>query len=87
MFKLETTDTVKIHTLNCQKKIKQEKGSITLYVLISMMFFLVVIFGIYVNSSNKIQKQEEEINKVQKEYEKETVNDIYEKTYNNYVNT
>ena len=87
MFKLETTDTVKIHTLNCQKKIKQEKGSITLYVLISMMFFLVVIFGIYVNSSNKIQKQEEEINKVQKEYEKENVNDIYEKTYNNYVNT
>ena len=69
------------------KKAKHEKGAITLYVLISIMFFLIVIMGIYVSSSNKIQKQEQEVNKIQKEYEKEDMNEIYEETYNDYVNT
>jgi len=52
-----------------------------------MMFFLVIVLGIYFNSSNKVQKQEEEIEKIQKEYEKNNINDIYEETYNEYVNT
>ena len=43
---------------------KREKGSITLYVLVSMMFFLSVTAGIYVNSSNKVQKQEKETIKI-----------------------
>ena len=42
-----------------KNEIKSQKGSITLYVLISMMFFLIIILGIYFSSSNKIQKQEE----------------------------
>lgn len=72
----KSTDNESVGAVN--KRIKQEKGSITLYVLISMMFFLMVILGIYVNSSNKIQKQEKEIEKIQKEYEKEDINDLYE---------
>lgn len=70
-----------------KNQIKSQKGSITLYVLISMMFFLFIILGIYINTSNKIQKQEKEIEKVQKEYEKEDINDIYEEIYDDYVNT
>ena len=66
-----------------RKNRKKEQGSITLYVLISMMFFLMVILGIYVNSSNKIQKQEKEIEKIQKEYEKENIYDLYEDVYEN----
>ena len=68
----------------CQK-IKQEKGSITLYVLVSMFFFIVVVFGIYFNSNSKAQKQYKEIEKIQKEYEKENINDVYEKTYYKYM--
>ena len=68
----------------CQK-IRQEKGSITLYVLISMFFFITVVLGIYFNSTSKVQKQNKEIEKIQKEYEKENINDIYEKTYNKYL--
>ena len=70
-----------------KSKIKNQKGAITLYVLISMMFFLVIILGIYFNSSNKIQKQEKEVEKIQKEYEKNNINDIYENKYNEYINT
>ena len=67
------------------QKIKQEKGSITLYVLISMIFFIVVILGIYLNSNSKTQKQNKEIQKIQKEYEKENINDVYQKAYDKYM--
>ena len=67
------------------QKIKQEKGSITLYVLISMLLFIVVILAIYFNSNSKMQKQNKEIEKIQKEYEKENINDVYEKTYDKFV--
>lgn len=67
-----------------KSKIKEQKGSITLFVLVSIMFFVVVLVGLYINSSNKIQKQQREIEKVQKSYEKENVNDLYDKTYEKY---
>lgn len=67
------------------QKIKQEKGSITLFVLISMVFILVAVLGIYFNSNSKAQKQYKEIEKIQKEYEKENINDVYEKTYDKYT--
>ena len=41
-----------------KQSIKQEKWAITSYVLLSMLFFLVVISGIYFNTNNKMQKQE-----------------------------
>lgn len=65
-------------------KPKEEKGSTTMFVLISMMFFLIVLMGIYVNSSNKIQKQEGEIKKIQESYRQENINDIYNKCEKNY---
>ena len=67
-----------------KSKIKEQKGSITLFVLVSIMFFVIVLVGLYINSSNKIQKQQREIEKVQKSYEKENVNDLYNKTYEKY---
>ncbi len=63
-------------------KIKEEKGSITLFVLTSIIFFVVVLVGLYVNSSYKIQKQQKEIQKIQNSYETENIDELYNKTYN-----
>ena len=68
-------------------KIKQEKGSITLYVVLSMAFFLFLILGIYFNTSNKIQKQEKEIEKIQQEYKRNNIEEVYEKAHTNYTKT
>ena len=62
-------------------KIKEQNGSITLFVLISIIFFVVVLVGIYINSSNKIQKQQKEIQKIQNSYETENIDNLYNKTY------
>lgn len=62
------------------RKMKNEKGSITLYVSISMMFFVIVLMGIYVSTSSKMQKQNKEIEKIQKSYEQENIDDVYEKS-------
>ena len=61
-------------------KLKKENGSITLFVLVSMLFFIIVLMGIYVNISNKIQKQEKEIQQIQKSYQKEDINSLYQDT-------
>ncbi len=59
-------------------KLKKENGSITLFVLVSMLFFIIVLMGIFVNTSNKIQKQEKEIQQIQRSYQKEDINSLYE---------
>ena len=58
---------------------KSEKGSITLYVLISMIFFLIVVTALYVSSSNKVRAEESQIRKIQQQYEKQDANDLYQK--------
>lgn len=60
--------------------IKKQNGSITLYTIISMLFFLIMVSGLYINSSYRVQKQNKEIQKIQEEYKKDDINDIYEKT-------
>lgn len=68
-----------------KQSIKQEKGAITSYVLLSMLFFLVVISGIYFNTNNKMQKQEKEINKIQQEYQKNNPEEMYVQAQTNYT--
>ena len=48
------------------KKVNSEKGSITLYVLISMLFFIIVLMGLFVNSNYKMQQQERSVKKYKK---------------------
>lgn len=67
-----------------KSKFKEQKGSITLFVLVSIMFFVIVLVGLYVNSSYKIQKQQKEIEKIQRTYNTENVDDLYEKAYEKY---
>ena len=53
---------------NFKNIIKNEKGSVTLFVLIAMIFFLIVTISIYVNSQSKLQAQNAEIEQIRKNY-------------------
>ncbi len=48
---------------------RNDKGSITLFVLIGMLFFTVVSVNVYTSNSNKIQSQQKELSKTQQEYQ------------------
>ncbi len=74
--------------LNINKKFKNNKGSITSFTLLSMLFFLIVVIAIYASVNTKVQKQQKELNTIQKSYEQqEQINDIYEKKYDDYINS
>ncbi len=67
-------------------KTTQENGSITLFVLLSMLFFLIVLLGIYANTSLKVQNQKKEIDKIQSTYNQMDINSAYYKAYEKYMN-
>lgn len=67
-----------------KSKLKEQNGSITLFVLLSIMFFVIVLMGLYINSSYKVQKQEQDIEKIQKNYNTENINELYNKAYEKY---
>ena len=49
--------------------LKQEKGSITVLVLASLLFFLIFFVNLYLSGGNKISSQEKEIAQVQQAYD------------------
>ena len=53
----------------------KETGAITLFVLLAMLFFLIIVLSVFMNSSNKIISQTSEIDKIKEEYE-QSVNNI-----------
>ncbi len=61
-----------------KKRIREQKGSITLFVLTSMIFFTIVVVALYVNTNYKAQAQQREIEKIQQTYEKDDINEIYQ---------
>ena len=66
-----------------KKRIKEEGGSITLFVLISFIFFLIVCIFIYLNINNKKISQTEEIKQIEKNYE--STNEVLEEKYEKIV--
>ena len=56
----------------------------SLYVLVTMIFFLVIILGLYFQVNNKTQIQNNQIEKIIKEYERdiENMDIIYENLKN-----
>ena len=64
--------------MKLKSKIKEQKGSITLFVLMSMLFFVIVGVAVYVNTNYKAQAQQRELEKIQQTYQKEDINQIYE---------
>ena len=56
--------------------------------MLSLLFFLIVVIAIYASVNTKVQKQQKELNTIQKSYEQqEQINDIYEKKYDDYINS
>lgn len=59
---------------------KSQKGSISLFVLLSMLFFSIILVGIYVSNSNKVITQKETSDRIKEIYEKDVdnIDGIYE---------
>ncbi len=60
----------------------KETGAITLFVLLAMLFFLIVIFSMFMSSSNKYLSQTSEIDKIKEEYGQSinNIDQIYNET-------
>jgi len=60
------------------RKFRSEKGSITLFVLVTMLFFMYILISVYMNQNNKINAQKKQIQQIQQEYNKdENMEEIY----------
>lgn len=62
------------------KNLKNEKGAIALFTLISCLFFVFILSGLYIANLNQLQMQEREIKIIQENYAREIdrVDEIYE---------
>ena len=47
----------------------KERGSITLFVLIAILFFIIIAYAIYVNTVNSVSEQNRQVKTIQKHYE------------------
>lgn len=63
-----------------RSKFCNEKGSVTLFILIAIIFFLIVSLNLYSSNKNKIIAQSEEIKAIQENYNKdlENIDEIYD---------
>ena len=62
-------------------KIKSEKGSITLFVLLAMLFFSAILLTAYIKMSNTSISQEEDISRIKEIYEKDidNIEEVYDR--------
>lgn len=58
-----------------------EKGSVTLFIVISMLFFLIVLVLIYSQQTEKITVQKRQVGEIQKNYQTKNIEQIYQETY------
>ena len=65
-----------------KRKLKNEKGSITIFVLTAMLFFLIVIAGIFIFYSNKAVNQEKTMSGIKDEYSADNIDEIYNQKTN-----
>ena len=66
------------------KKLKNEKGAITLFVLIAILFFLIVVISLFTNNQNKKIAQTQEVQAIKENYEREVdnIDEIYQDQLN-----
>ena len=70
--------------MNMKKSIKtytknNEKGAITLFILLSILFFIIILFALFYNLSNRNIAQNQEIENIKKNYDNyKTLNEIRE---------
>ncbi len=58
---------------------KSQKGSATLFVLVAVLFFSVILIGIYNSNMNKLQSQDRDVARIKQSYER-NANEVYEET-------
>lgn len=69
-------------------KAKDEYGSITLFVLIAMLFFLGVTISLFTTTMNSSTAQQKDIKKIQSEYNNaQDLNIIYEQQRDKFRST
>ena len=66
---------------NIIRKLKKQNGSITLFVLIALLFFLILAFSAYVASTSKLQAQEKQYSKIKSNYENSYTDDDIKNEY------
>ena len=61
------------------KILKNEKGSVTLFVLIAMLFFLMYMVGLYIMNANSESSQVAETARIKEIYEEgvNNIDDVY----------
>ena len=52
-------------------KKNNERGAITLYVLLACLFFVFTLSGVYISNLNKMQAQEQQLKQIQANYAKD----------------
>lgn len=66
-----------------KNKRKSERGSVTLFVLVTMMLFTVILFLNYANQAEKIGNQKKQIEEIQRAYgAEENMEAIYDRVKN-----
>ena len=58
---------------------KSERGSVTLFVLVAVLFFTIILLGVYNSNMNKLQEQDKDVTRIQQAYDKDA-NQVYEQT-------
>ena len=61
------------------KNLNSQKGSATLFVLIAVLFFSVILLSVYNGNMNKLQTQDRDIARIKEAYNKDA-NEVYEQT-------
>ena len=57
-------------------KPKNEKGSVTLFVLIAMLFFLTIGLIVFISNMNSSSNQKKDVSKIQKDYDNVTSSNL-----------
>ena len=69
------------------KKIKSEKGSVTVFVLATMLFIMLVMITSYTGMMNKLSNQTKQIQKIQEEYMVANVEEQMTDEYNKVIDS
>ena len=68
------------------KRFRKERGSITVFVLLAILFFIIIAYAIYANTANSIAEQNREISAIQEHYKQSSSKEQMDKEYDDLVN-
>ena len=65
----------------------KEKGSISVFVLVTLTFFVTVLTGVYINTSNKNTTVSAQVSKIKSEYEvdRNQIDEVYKEVSNGQI--